>query len=197
MNDEELACALFNSALVDSERQLCPFVGVSTDRRCLHHLSEVFTEDNIKTLVFFICGCSVCCEGSNMFGARSPKGTIRWRTNVKGILQRISGEAKEKTLWTNNLSSKHFKDHFGDAVRTDPFLQQGKFEWYRRLRKNCQRDQASYCPEDIVRGAQCVHDEHTVCSQCQIPTCDECWTILEQRKDSKSSMQRQLCWICP
>ena len=33
MNDEEIAFALFNAALVDSERQLCPLVGVSTERR--------------------------------------------------------------------------------------------------------------------------------------------------------------------
>ena len=72
MNEEEIAFALFNSALVYSERQLCPLVGVSTDRRCLHNLSEVFTENNIKTLVCFICRCKhVCCEGFNMFGARS------------------------------------------------------------------------------------------------------------------------------
>ena len=95
MNDEEVAFALFNAASVDSERQLCPLVGVSTDRRCLHHLSEVSTDNNIKTLVCFICGCKhVCCEGFDMFGVRSQKGIIKWRTNVKGILQRILGEAR-------------------------------------------------------------------------------------------------------
>ena len=75
MSYEDVAFALFNAALVDSERQLCPLVGVSADRRCLHNLSEVFTEDNIKTLVCFICGCKhVCCEGFDMFGKTIEEG---------------------------------------------------------------------------------------------------------------------------
>ena len=54
---EEIAFTLYNAALAEKERQCCPLLGVATDRRALLHLGEVFTEDNVSTLMCFICGC--------------------------------------------------------------------------------------------------------------------------------------------
>ena len=83
----------------------------------------------------------------------------------------------------------------GDAVKTDPFLQQGVVEWYRKVRKNCEGDQALCCPEDTVCVAQCVHDEHTVCSQWHIPICDECWTLsLVNEKVPKALCNDNFIW---
>ena len=151
---------------------------LSVIRRCLHQLAEVFREDNVSSLICFICGCKhVCCEGFDKFGATAHKGTIRFRTNTQGILQSILGEGKDKFLRMHNLSSKRFKDHFGDAVKTDPFLQQGLFEWQRSVHGSKTGDEAFCCPEDVARSASCKHDDHTVCSKCKIPICDECWAL--------------------
>ena len=111
---DEVAFALYNAALVHSERQSCPRVGVSTDRRCMQHLSEVFQEDQVKTLICFICGCKhVFCEGFSMMGDRKSKGTIRYRTDQKKVVSLIFGEQEDdQFLWIHNLSSKRFKTHF-------------------------------------------------------------------------------------
>ena len=44
-------------ALAEKERQTVPLLGVATDRRALTHLGEVFYEDNVVTLICFVCGC--------------------------------------------------------------------------------------------------------------------------------------------
>ena len=59
MRGEETAFTLYNQALAEKERQSCPLVGVATDRRALLHVGEVFKEDNVTTLMCFICGCKI------------------------------------------------------------------------------------------------------------------------------------------
>ena len=98
-----------------------------------------------------------------MFGVRSQKATIDGRTDVRGILQRILGETKEKFLWTHNLSSKRFKDHFGKAVESDPFLQQGLCEWHQNVANNKDGDQAFCCLEDVSDSEEAKKNYSHLC----------------------------------
>mgnify|MGYP000518008479 FL=1 len=78
------------------------------------------------------------------------------------------------------MSVKRFKATFGEAVRSDPFLQEGGFEWKRRVVGR--DDEAFCCPEDVLRGAACQHDDETVCSKCRIPICNECWGLAKSKQ---------------
>ena len=40
--------------------------------------------------------------------------------------------------------------------------------------RNGQDEELMCNPEDVLRSAQCKHDENTVCSKCRIPFCNEC-----------------------
>ena len=44
---EELAFTLLSGALLAKERELCPRLGLTTDRRTLGHIGEIFHEDKI------------------------------------------------------------------------------------------------------------------------------------------------------
>ena len=80
------------------------------------------------------------------------------------------------------MSAKRFKANFGEAVSTDPFLQDKIYEWRRKVlqRKDVVDNEALCCPEDVVRSAGCKHKEDTVCSNCHIPICNECWQLAQQ-----------------
>ena len=53
----EHAFALLLGATAAREQESVPLCGLSTDRRTLQHVGEIFREDAIKTLMCFICGC--------------------------------------------------------------------------------------------------------------------------------------------
>ena len=40
-----------------------------------------------------------------------------------------------------------------------------------------QSEEALCNPEDVRSTQQCKHDEHTVCSKCDIPICNDCWSL--------------------
>ena len=40
-----------------------PDVGVSVDRRCFQHLSAVYNDDAVQTLVCFVCVHKIMCGG--------------------------------------------------------------------------------------------------------------------------------------
>ena len=174
-SQEETAFTLLNQAYLLRERLACPRVGISTDRRSLSQLGEVFYEKNVETLMCFICSCKhIHHTGFDKFGRSYPKGTISYHTDVKDMFsEKTNGES-----WTYNLSAKRFKDTFGNAVATDPFLQDDVFEWKRKvLDKN--NDEAICCPEDVEKSVKCRHDDDTVCSKCRIPICNECWRLTQ------------------
>ena len=58
---EEIAFTLLSGALLAKERELCPNVGLATDRRALGHVGEIFREDSVKTLMCYVCACAVLC----------------------------------------------------------------------------------------------------------------------------------------
>ena len=118
--EEEVAFTLYGLALADKERACCPRVGLATDRRTLGHIGEVFQEENIQTLVCFICGCKhVSHEGVDKFGKPQEKGTISFRrhTHLHKLLQSV-GEGSGRY----NHSFKFYKDRFGKATAAAPDL---------------------------------------------------------------------------
>jgi len=172
----ETALALLNAAELDRERKNCPLVGIATDRRSHAYLKEVFYEDNVAVLMCFVCGCKhIQHKGFDKFGLPQEKGTIAYRDHgaFQGVLRDMLSDDSYNDFWDYNLSVKRFKATFGEAVRSDSFLQDGEFEWKRTVAGR--DDEAFCCPEDVVQGAACQHDRVTVCSKCRIPVCNECW----------------------
>ena len=113
---EETAFTLFNQALAESQRQSCPLLGIATDRRSLLHLGEVFREDNVTTLMCFLCGCKhIRHQGFDKFGRPVRKGTIDYKSG-KTVLHKMLTDSKYDNFWKYNLSYKYFNDRFGEAV---------------------------------------------------------------------------------
>jgi hypothetical protein len=177
----ETMFALLIAGMLEREREFITTLGIATDRRILNHVGEVFYEDNIKTLMCFICGCKHCYHiGFDKFGRSYNKGSVDIRTNKDVRLHAIlhgaaNGDVRE--AWEYNLSYKRFKTHFGRAVELDPDLQEGSWEWRRRVR-GCSREHVLLCnPEDVTRSKNCKHDAITVCHYCNIPICNQCWRL--------------------
>ena len=57
-------------------------------------------------------------------------------------------------------------------MKTDPFVQDNVFEWKRKVQDK--HDEALCNAEDVRRTAACKHDDVTVCSQCDVPICNDC-----------------------
>ena len=195
----ETMFALLIAGMLEREREFITTLGIATDRRILNHVGEVFYEDNIKTLMCFICGCKHCYHiGFDKFGRSYNKGSVDIRTNKDVRLHAIlhgaaNGDVRE--AWEYNLSYKRFKTHFGRAVELDPDLQEGSWEWRRRVR-GCSREHVLLCnPEDVTRSKNCKHDAITVCHYCNIPICNQCWRLAAKFQNSQSPRKRQLHWL--
>ena len=181
---EEVALALYNAGLAEKERGGCPKVGVATDRRALLHLGETFYEENVATLMCFICGCKhVCHSGFGKFGEPRRKGNIEYRCDQKDLLRRFVLHSTNGKFWDGNLSYKKFKGKFGEAVQSDPQLQKNEFEWRRKVLRNSGTEEALCCPEDVEKSAMCAHDDTIVCTNCRIPVCNECWELAVNNKN--------------
>ena len=73
--------------------------------------------------------------------------------------------------------------NFGDATQMDPGLHPEAFEWKRKVERENGMHEALCNPEDVIRTKKCqAHDENTVCPDCMIPICDECWNICRPPK---------------
>ena len=167
LKDEEIAFTLYGQALNEKERKSCPLVGAATDRRALQHLGEVFYEDNVSTLMCFICGCKhIRHSGFDKRGHEVRKGNIDYRPDMHRTLERMFCDPDWETSWRHNFSYKSFRDRFGDAVASDPGMQDGSYEWKRNIQRNGSLEEMLCCPEDVKPGPKCRHDENTVCSRC-------------------------------
>ena len=173
---EEVAFTLYNEALAEKERQSCPKLGIATDRRALLHLGETFKEDSVKTLMCYVCSCKkMCHEGFGKFGARQQKGDISYRDDEKLLRDKLLTHKDKSPAWQHNCSLKRFKTQFGDAVRTDPHMNENSYEWKRKVNDHGEVAEAMCCPEDVQKSPQCTHDDTFVCCKCRIPVCNECW----------------------
>ena len=120
---EEVAFTLYNEALAEQERQCCPRLGIATDRRALLHLGETFKEDNIKTLMCYVCSCKkMCHEGFGKMGAPQHKGDISYRCDEKLLREKLLKHVDKSPAWKHNSSLKRFKSVYGDAVQRDAHM---------------------------------------------------------------------------
>ena len=86
MKEADVHLTLYNAGLAEKERSSMPELGLSTDRRVMHHVSEVFREDNIKVLMCFSCACKeILYNGYNKFGKKFQKGNISMRSDPKEL----------------------------------------------------------------------------------------------------------------
>ena len=105
------------------------------------------------------------------------KGAIDYRTEERVALHRILEHSRKGKSWDHNFSYKRFKDRFWKAVSTDAHLQEGCFEWTRKVLRCGKIEEVICCPEDVRVSSGCDHDEWTVCAERSIPICNECWTL--------------------
>ena len=173
---EEVAFTLYNEGLAEQERQCCPKLGIATDRRALLHLGETFKEDNVTTLMCYVCGCKkMCHNGFGKFGAALQKGEISYRCDQKLLRDKLLKHGDDNSAWQHNSSLKRFKTKYGDAVRTDDVMRDDDFEWKRNIQGEESAEEAMCDPEDVKKSPQCSHDDTFVCCKCRIPVCNECW----------------------
>ena len=93
-------------ALCECERRSVPKLGIATDRRALNHVGEVFREDNISTLICFICNCKHICHGGyDKFGTEYGKGTICFRPQNEEETKLLADMFNNDLFWEFNLSS--------------------------------------------------------------------------------------------
>ena len=179
---EEVAFALLSRAMLAKERELCPRLGLATDRRTLAHVGEVFREEEVKTLMCYVCACKhIAHEGVNKFGEPRQKGNIAMRR--LGSSHRHLLADSGSTSWKYNLSAKYYKDRFGKATASALDLQAGCMEWKRHVQCKRGTEEVLCCPEDVMKSNACTHGEDMVCEKCFIPFCNTCWNLL--RKDLK------------
>ena len=106
------------------------------------------------------------------------------REDPKQLQKILSGDEDEaaRTAWNCNFSAKRFKALYGDAVATDPGMQDDCFEWIRKVRRNGSVDTILCCPEDVEKSIKCKHDASFVCSHCRIPFCNDCYALSVEKK---------------
>ena len=185
----ETVFALLVAAMTEKERRnpcMVPRVGLAVDRRTLVHLGETFEENNIKCLMCFVCGCKYLYhQGFNKFGEPVNKGDINYHSDTDRVLSRLLHGDKKDSLnqaFSFNMSRKRFKDHFGEAVRTDDSFANDTWEWKRITHRNGEDEEVMCNPEDVLRSTLCLHDDHIVCSKCRIPFCNDCRRLTQQNQ---------------
>ena len=139
---QEIAFALVLEAMATRERELVPLLGHATDRRTLIHMGEVFQDSRVNTLMCFVCGCKhLQLSGYDKFGAPQEKGDIVVRSNDDDTLHQLlhgNGDKQgySQQSWKYNFSWKRYRTTFGEAVRTDPCLREGQWEWKRKVERS-------------------------------------------------------------
>ena len=132
----------------------------------------------------FICSCKkIFHEGLDKFGNLTRKGMISYWSGFK-LRQILTGgdEGSCAVDWQYNLSAKHFKDRFGQAVESAPDLQDDVWEWRRYVFCKDGRREILCCPEDVQRGHTCRHAENVVCTKCNVPICHECYKLSSEKR---------------
>ena len=62
--------AVYNEALAIRSRETAPIASYAIDRKCLRKGAEVFTGDNIQSLICFLCGCIYPCLDTDETNAK-------------------------------------------------------------------------------------------------------------------------------
>ena len=153
INENETKFALLIAGMLERERDFIPRCGLAIDRRTLHHVGEIFYEDNVKTLMCFICGCKHCYHiGFDKFGDSYSKGLIDYRSHRDVRLHAIlhgAAQGDAKDAWEYNLSYKRFKNVFGAALQTDPDLNDTSWEWRRKVNDGGKHEVLICNPQDL------------------------------------------------
>ena len=176
---QELAFALLVRALAEKERARgVPLLGHSRDRRTLEHIGEVYTDENVRVLMCFICASKhPYHHGFDKFGEKYNAGRIDFRTNADQALNKL---CCSPSAFDHNLSYSAFKRNYGFACRSDvQFQTDDVWEWRRTaMHDSCKEDMLCN-PEDVEATELCRHDREHVCTHCRIPICNECWAAVE------------------
>ena len=163
-----------SEALAVKGRKHIPLVGASVDRRALQSVGEVFNKNHVSVMICFICGCKhVQYAGYDMFGKATNKGKISQVCDSRWLTKLFSEDGKPTSI----LSLSTFQDLYGEAVASDPFLQNGSSEWVRRVHSS--GEFLMCCPEDVQLSSKCKHPNTDICVHCQIPVCHECVGFVE------------------
>ena len=129
-------------------------------------LDEVFQDDTVSVLMCFQCVCKeISYSGFDKFGQHMQKGNICYRDDRRReVLQIIAGDPNgaAEEAWSYNMCAKRYKDHFGQAVATDPDMDDSSFEWFRNVKRQGGVERILCCPEDVMRTSSCRHGDTLV-----------------------------------
>ena len=91
---------------------------------------------------------------------------------------------------------KRFRQNYGQAVGKDPLLfKRGSYEWQRTIYNRGKVCGEALCnPEDVVVSSRCTHSpSESVCSECSIPVCRECWKYAMNYEDIPKALCNDNC----
>ena len=185
--------AWYTAAIREVERQDVPSIGASIDRRTFQHLSTVYNEDKVKSLICFVCG-----QIKTVTHDRNTE--IRWQKTE--FLRTISEES-----FMSNLSFERFREDYSQ-VAEDPMLKAGCYEWKavvtrlfekkkegsegceekedNKIEYEERQHEVLCCPEDVECTRSRKHPRHQLCENCLVPICSSCRVIMRKR-DAKAS----------
>jgi len=192
---KEMALTFLEEAVAEKCRCTVERVGIARDRRALNLMDEVLQSENCKTLMCFICNSKhVYYRNFDKFGKEYNAGRIDYRNNdLDRVLLRniFSNAGTEDSFFSRNLCSKRFRSNYGSAVEQDPHLSQADcYEWRRFVHNSNALPVEILCnPEDVIVSENCQHrSTDTICSNCAIPICNECWKYATKSEDIPKAM---------
>ena len=166
------------------------------DRRALATLSHYCGDGKVHSLICFVCAqIEVDVTGSIkstqecMLSGR-PLWQSRWYPQSSELPTRIRYYSVRQSLlawyhvskssFLDNMSLERYRDRYcknRNVVCPDLELDSGCWEWKRRLDLKSVKDThvcLLCCPED-VRRCNCQHDVYTLCEECMVPLCTNCF----------------------
>ena len=175
---------------------------MSIDRRSLRYVWDTFNDDTVFNLV-----CMVCAQ------SKTHTGLVSSRSTDTGYFEKLTDIQYRRgadliNMWQKNLD--HFDNNFGfrtfmqrygtdwqDPSLADEDLREfgpTRWEWRRALEVG--RDLPSFemlcCPEDIKCTRQ--HPTESICLECQVPICKECWFVLRREKNVPMALANDNHW---
>ena len=187
----------YEEALKQKCRECMPITSLSQDRRTGEYVSTAYNDDTIHCYMCFICAEKhLHLAGFDRAGDASHyKGSIEYHA-VGKLMQAIEGNDKkweenfDFALWMERYAPRIQRFAAGAEEAEHGFCEES-WEWKRnidcvRYKDALQNKQALCCPEDVRRHpSRCCHDTHTLCRDCSVPICMECWSRVHSRSGYK------------
>ena len=165
--DEAIMC-IYTAALSMRCQTEAPVACLSTDRRCLREFHLALGDEELGSLVCFVCARRFPFDG------RSGSADIAWQTlgGADGTVLNCSTEELEKILGLETYKNRYASTELNNdaAARC---MQLELLDWHVVVTCQQQRISLICCPEDR-RCRACPAASQECCERCEVPLCRFC-----------------------